>query len=103
VVLNAPVARPSRSRGIHRATPLPPLLISLTPYMVDAAGDLAYDLRGSGARKGTSKMRERYEMTPDTFCEVCRLLYDRHLVTGVGGNLCVRVGEEFMVTPSGWS
>jgi ribulose-5-phosphate 4-epimerase/fuculose-1-phosphate aldolase len=27
------------------------------------------------------------KVTKSLFCSYCRLLYDRHLVTGVGGNL----------------
>ncbi|MBN1102191.1 MAG: class II aldolase/adducin family protein [Deltaproteobacteria bacterium] len=42
-------------------------------------------------------------MTNKDFSRFCRLLYDRHLVTGVGGNLSVRVGKRFLVTPSGYS
>ncbi|MFH1349528.1 MAG: class II aldolase/adducin family protein [Pseudomonadota bacterium] len=42
-------------------------------------------------------------VTREVFCHYCRLLYDRHLVTGVGGNLSVRVGNKFFITPSGLS
>lgn len=42
-------------------------------------------------------------VTKSLFCSYCRLLYDRHLVTGVGGNLSVRVGERFFLTPTGYS
>jgi ribulose-5-phosphate 4-epimerase/fuculose-1-phosphate aldolase len=42
-------------------------------------------------------------MTRKDFSLFCRLLYDRHLVTGVGGNLSVRAGKRFFVTPSGYS
>jgi len=37
------------------------------------------------------------------FCRFCRTLYERHLVSGSGGNLSVRVGEKIFVTPSGCS
>lgn len=37
------------------------------------------------------------------FCSYCRLLYDRHLVTGVGGNLSARSGRKFLLTPTGYS
>jgi 3-dehydro-4-phosphotetronate decarboxylase len=39
----------------------------------------------------------------ETFCRFCHLLYDRHLVTGVGGNMAVRSGENILLTPSGYS
>ena len=42
-------------------------------------------------------------MSREVFAKVCRLLYERHLVTGVGGNLCMRAEEGFLLTPSGWS
>ena len=37
------------------------------------------------------------------FCRFCSTLYERHLVSGSGGNLSVRVGEKIFVTPSGCS
>lgn len=37
------------------------------------------------------------------FCEFCRLLYDRHLVTGVGGNVAARSGNRIFLTPTGCS
>ncbi len=33
----------------------------------------------------------------------CKILYERHLVTGVGGNVSVKIGDKFLVTPSGIS
>jgi ribulose-5-phosphate 4-epimerase/fuculose-1-phosphate aldolase len=42
-------------------------------------------------------------LSHEDFCAYCRLLYDRHLVTGVGGNLAVRSGERIFVTPSGYA
>jgi ribulose-5-phosphate 4-epimerase/fuculose-1-phosphate aldolase len=39
----------------------------------------------------------------ETFSRFCRLLYDRHLVTGVGGNVSARTGKHFFMTPSGVS
>ena len=50
-----------------------------------------------------------YSIIPDRpvskedFCFFCRLLYDRNLVSGVGGNLSIRVGEKIFITPSGYS
>ncbi|UCF57027.1 MAG: class II aldolase/adducin family protein [Deltaproteobacteria bacterium] len=42
-------------------------------------------------------------VSKEDFCLFCRLLYDRHLVTGVGGNVSVRVGDKIFITPSGFS
>ena len=39
----------------------------------------------------------------EEFCRFCRLLYDRHLVAGVGGNISARSGENILLTPSGFS
>ena len=43
------------------------------------------------------------QISKEEFCLFCRLLYDRHLVTGVGGNVSARVGDKFFITPSGYS
>jgi ribulose-5-phosphate 4-epimerase/fuculose-1-phosphate aldolase len=45
----------------------------------------------------------KYQISKEEFCLFCRLLYDRHLVTGVGGNVSARIGNRFFVTPSGYS
>jgi L-fuculose-phosphate aldolase len=42
-------------------------------------------------------------MSKADFCSCCRLLYERRLVSGSGGNLSARVGEKIFVTPSGCS
>lgn len=39
----------------------------------------------------------------EDFSRFCRLLYERHLVTGFGGNAAVRSGDVIYVTPSGYS
>jgi len=39
--------------------------------------------------------------TRASFASFCRLLYERHLVSGVGGNVSVRLGNRFLTTPSG--
>jgi len=39
----------------------------------------------------------------DSFSAFCRLLYERHLVTGIGGNVSARCAEGFLVTPTGIS
>jgi ribulose-5-phosphate 4-epimerase/fuculose-1-phosphate aldolase len=39
----------------------------------------------------------------EELCRFCHLLYDRHLVTGVGGNIAVRSGKNILLTPSGYS
>ena len=43
------------------------------------------------------------QISKEEFCQFCRLLYDRHLVTGVGGNVSARMGERILITPSGHS
>lgn len=43
------------------------------------------------------------QISKEDFCLFCRLLYDRHLVTGVGGNVSARIGDRFFITPSGHS
>jgi len=56
---------------------------------------------------GMSKLLRRAmgkdQISKKDFCLFCRLLYDRHLVTGVGGNASVRVGNKIFITPSGHS
>ena len=42
-------------------------------------------------------------VSKEVFYKYCSLLYERHLVTGIGGNLSVRVGERILITPSGYS
>ena len=44
-----------------------------------------------------------HPVSKEDFCFFCRTLYDRHLVTGVGGNLSIRVGGKIFITPSGYS
>ena len=44
-----------------------------------------------------------FTATRKDFCEFCRLLYDRHLVTGVGGNVAARSGNRIFLTPTGCS
>jgi len=39
----------------------------------------------------------------ESFAFFCRTLYERRLVTGVGGNVSARDKDKFMVTPSGFS
>ena len=51
---------------------------------------------------GDSRRRNR-SLTKKDFCLYCHTLYERELVTGVGGNLSVRVGGEIFITPSGLS
>jgi ribulose-5-phosphate 4-epimerase/fuculose-1-phosphate aldolase len=46
--------------------------------------------------KGFSASREE-------FCRFCHLLYERHLATGVGGNVAARSGNLIWLTPSGYS
>ena len=42
-------------------------------------------------------------VSKEDFSLFCRLLYERHLVTGFGGNASVRVGDKILITPSGCS
>lgn len=37
------------------------------------------------------------------FCRFCHMLYQRHLVGGVGGNMAARSGKDIFLTPSGCS
>jgi len=37
------------------------------------------------------------------FCSFCRRLYERHLVSGFGGNLAIRQGHTTYLSPSGYS
>ena len=41
--------------------------------------------------------------TRESFAKFCRTLYERHLVTGVGGNVSARGRDRFLVSPSGIS
>ncbi len=45
----------------------------------------------------------KIQISKEDFCLFCRLLYDRHLATGVGGNVSARIGDKFFITPSGHS
>ncbi|MBW2614656.1 MAG: class II aldolase/adducin family protein [Deltaproteobacteria bacterium] len=53
--------------------------------------------------KAESPGESHYPPSKETFCRFCHLLYDRHLVTGVGGNMAARSGENILLTPSGYS
>jgi 3-dehydro-4-phosphotetronate decarboxylase len=46
-----------------------------------------------------------YDFHPsrEAFCQFCRILYDRHLAAGVGGNVAARVGDWIWLTPTGCS
>lgn len=39
----------------------------------------------------------------EDFCGFCRLLYERHFATGVGGNAAARCGNRIWLTPTGCS
>jgi ribulose-5-phosphate 4-epimerase/fuculose-1-phosphate aldolase len=47
--------------------------------------------------------RASASITKKDFCRFCRLLYERHLVSGVGGNVSARAGDDILLTPSGYS
>ena len=39
----------------------------------------------------------------EEFCRFCHLLYERHLATGVGGNIAARSGNRILLTPTDYS
>lgn len=41
--------------------------------------------------------------TRESFAAFCRLLYERHLAVGIGGNVSAKNGDVLLVTPSGVS
>lgn len=41
--------------------------------------------------------------TPEAFSHYCRLIYDRHLAAGTGGNVAARCGPLIWLTPGGCS
>lgn len=43
------------------------------------------------------------ETVLEDFCAYCRRLYGRHLVSGVGGNLAIRMDKTTYFSPSGYS
>jgi L-fuculose-phosphate aldolase len=47
--------------------------------------------------------KKSVRLSKTDFCRFCRLLYERDLVSGSGGNLSARVGDKIFVTPSGCS
>lgn len=59
----------------------------------------------AGGSRGRSNAAARGErpISKQGFSLFCRLLYERHLVTGVGGNASVRAGKGIFITPSGYS
>jgi ribulose-5-phosphate 4-epimerase/fuculose-1-phosphate aldolase len=42
-------------------------------------------------------------LSRESFASFCRTLYDRHLATGIGGNVSARRGRRYWITPSGIS
>lgn len=48
-------------------------------------------------------MRRSLEQEKRDFARACHILYEKGLVSGVGGNLCARAGEFFLLTPTGYS
>jgi L-fuculose-phosphate aldolase len=49
------------------------------------------------------KRSQYIDISKNDFCRFCNLLYERHLVSGVGGNVSARTGDFFYITPSGVS
>jgi len=39
----------------------------------------------------------------EEFCRFCHLLYERHLASGVGGNIAARSGNSILLTPTDYS
>lgn len=39
----------------------------------------------------------------EEFCRICHLLYQRHLASGVGGNISARAKDGVLLTPTGYS
>jgi ribulose-5-phosphate 4-epimerase/fuculose-1-phosphate aldolase len=62
-----------------------------------------YLMKKSSQIKTESLKGGHSHSSKETFCRFCHLLYDRHLVTGVGGNMAIRSGENILLTPSGYS
>ena len=53
----------------------------------------------------TSKddQRDDFSALKEEFCRFCHLLYERHLATGVGGNIAARSGTRILLTPTDYS
>ena len=60
-------------------------------------------MKGNSQIKAESLKGGLPHPSKETFCRFCHLLYERHLVTGVGGNMAARSGENILLTPSGYS
>lgn len=58
---------------------------------------------GRGMKTKNRDKNQSVDVTKADFCRFCSTLYERHLVSGSGGNLSLRVGEAVFVTPSGGS
>ncbi len=63
------------------------------------------DLTGKreALEKKTEKTTPSFAATKKDFREFCRLLHDRRLVAGVGGNVAARSGKRIFLTPTGCS
>jgi ribulose-5-phosphate 4-epimerase/fuculose-1-phosphate aldolase len=48
-------------------------------------------------------MEKEIDAIKHEFCRFCHLIYQRQLVSGVGGNISSRVNKKILVTPSGLS
>jgi len=44
-----------------------------------------------------------FSPSKEAFCRFCRLLYERGLTTGAGGNVAARCRDGIWLTPTGWS
>lgn len=47
--------------------------------------------------------RDNFSASKEEFCRFCHLLYERHLASGVGGNIAARSGDRILLTPTDYS
>jgi ribulose-5-phosphate 4-epimerase/fuculose-1-phosphate aldolase len=59
--------------------------------------------QGREMKTKNRKKNQKAGVSKADFCRFCNILYERHLVSGSGGNLSIRAGEKIFVTPSGAS
>ena len=60
-------------------------------------------MKGENSVELNHSDRNCRSMSKEEFCRFCHLLYERHLVTGVGGNMSARINDQVLLTPSGCS
>ena len=47
--------------------------------------------------------RDDFSASKEEFCRFCHVLYERHLASGVGGNIAARSGNRILLTPTDYS